>query len=596
MMALAAILGVWTMGGSRELSERTLSERQRLAQALGDHLDYVLKENLSTLQDAALRARSGASGADLTALKAALREAYLRTFFTEGVFFVDRTGTLLAIEPQQASRAGEDFSALPAVRGALQGRPEVSSLTPGPRQRLYAAVPVRDWHGELMGAVGGIGDPASPRFRSLLQPLRTGDTTYVDLVDATGTVLASTKEGRALTPSDHGRILATLIEQKKPLVATCHSCHHNNGVPEGDVMAFAPLRFAPWGVNVREVETPVQAETVTLERRLLWVGALTFCAALLFSWGVARSVTRPLAVLTDATQRIARGNLEEPIPSLGEDEVGVLAQSFDQMRVTLKSSLETIAQWNRDLEQRVQNRTRQLEVLNEQLQRKEEMRRELLKKVISAQEDERKRVARELHDETSQASAALLLAIETNSANAQPETREQMRRMKVLADRVLDSIHRLIFDLRPSMLDDLGLASALKSSLETHLEPLGMDVSFDVKGQERRLKPEIETTLFRIAQEAILNIRRHAEAESAKVTLEFGEKEVWLHIEDDGSGFDASEVEQSDDRTRGLGLLGMQERAALVDGTFTVLSQPGKGTRITVRIPVTDGTALGAQR
>jgi len=91
----------------------------------------------------------------------------------------------------------------------------------------------------------------------------------------------------------------------------------------------------------------------------------------------------------------------------------------------------------------------------------------------------------------------------------------------------------------------------LKSSLETHLEPLGMDVSLDVKGQERRLKPEIETTLFRVAQEAILNIRRHAEAESAQVTLEFGETEVCLHIEDDGSGFDASEVEQSDDRTRG---------------------------------------------
>jgi len=594
-MALAGVLGVWTMGGSRELSERTLSERQRLAQALGDHLDYILKENLTTLQDAALRARSLATDTDLSALKAALREAYLRTFFTEGVFFVDRTGKLVAIEPQQAASSGEDFSALPAVRGALQGRPEVSSLTTGPRKRLYAAVPVRDWHGELMGAVGGMGDPASPRFRSLLQPIRIGDTTYVDLVDATGTVLASSKEGRALTRSDHGPILANLIEQKKPLVATCHSCHHDNGVPEGDVMAFAPLRFAPWGVNVREVETPAQAEEVSMERRLLWVGAFTVFAALLLSWGVARSVTRPLGVLTNAAQRIARGDLEEPIPSFGEDEIGVLAKSFDRMRLTLKSSLETIEQWNRDLEQRVQNRTRELEVLNQQLHRKEEMRRELLKKVISAQEAERKRVARELHDETSQASAALLLAIETNSTNAQAEAREQMRRMKVLADRVLDSIHRLIFDLRPSVLDDLGLASALKSSLETHLEPLGMDVSFDVKGEERRLKPEIETTLFRIAQEAILNIRRHAEAESAKVILEFGETEVRLDIEDDGSGFDAGEVEQSADRTRALGLLGMQERAALVDGTFTVLSQPGRGTRITVRIPVADETAVGAQ-
>ncbi len=594
MLALGGILTLSTMGGRRELSERALTERQRLAQALADHLDYVLKENLSLLQDAALRVRAGAGEADLRSLKAALRDAHLRTFFTEGVFFVDRHGAFVWIEPQGAVAAGEDLASVPAVRGALQGRPEVSSLTTGPRRRIYAAVPVRDWHGELMGAVGGAGDPRSAGFQSLLQPNRISGTTYVDVVDGNGVVLASSKEGRVSLRSDHHRLLSGLIEQKKSLASTCRACHEDNVVPEGEVMAFAPLRFAPWGVNVLEPETEAMVTTVALEQRLLWVGALTVLAALLFSWGVARSVTKPLAALTAAAQRITKGDLEEPIPPCGEDEVGLLAQSFDQMRLALRKSLETIAQWNRELEERVQRRTRQLEALNEQLQRKEEVRRELLKKVISAQEAERKRVARELHDETSQASAALLLAIETSDSNAQPETREQMKRMKALADRVLDSIHHLIFDLRPSMLDDLGLAAALESSLESRLEPSGMDVSFEVSGRERRLNPEIETTLFRLAQEAISNIRRHADAESAKVSLEFGENEVRLRIEDDGQGFDAEEVERSADRTRGLGLLGMRERAALVDGTFTVDSAPGKGTRIDVRIPVSDGPARAA--
>ncbi|OFV81146.1 MAG: hypothetical protein A2W26_03150 [Acidobacteria bacterium RBG_16_64_8] len=441
-----------------------------------------------------------------------------------------------------------------------------------------------------MGVIGGALDPKSPRFRSLLHPVRMGDTTYLDLVDGNGIVLISTKAGRAFAESDHGRFLANLIQEKRPVVGACHSCHRGNGRPEREIMAFAPLTFAPWGINIREAESETLAAGFTMERRLLSVGAVTILVALLFAWGVARSVTRPLGVLTDAARQITRGNLEEPIPSFGEDEVGQLAQSFDQMRVTLKSSMETIAQWNRDLEARVQRRTRDLEALNAELQRKEEIQRELLKKVITAQEEERKRVARELHDETSQASAALLLSIDASSESIPHEAKEQLQRMRAMADRVLDSIHHLIFDLRPSMLDDLGLPSALQSSAESHLEPLGMDVSFEILGHERRLEPEVETTLFRIGQEAIANIRRHAEAESVRIAVEFGEEEVRLEIEDDGKGFDAGAVERATDRASGLGILGMRERAALLDGTLTIRSQPGMGARIIARIPLVEGS------
>jgi signal transduction histidine kinase len=115
---------------------------------------------------------------------------------------------------------------------------------------------------------------------------------------------------------------------------------------------------------------------------------------------------------------------------------------------------------------------------------------------------------------------------------------------------------------------------------------MGIDLSFEVVGEERRLAPEVETNLFRIAQEAISNITRHAEAETVKITLEFGDQLVQLQIQDDGKGFAPDEVVRYAEEARGLGLLGMKERAVLLNGTLTVHSEPGKGTRIGTELPI----------
>jgi signal transduction histidine kinase len=256
------------------------------------------------------------------------------------------------------------------------------------------------------------------------------------------------------------------------------------------------------------------------------------------------------------------------------------------MRITLRDSLSTIAEGKEDLERKVQERTRELEILYHELQIKEGMRGELLKKVITAQEEERKRIARELHDETSQALSALLLSIETGFRAAPEYVKKPLDQVKAMANRILDDVHRLIFDLRPSILDDLGLAAAVRWSGESRLESMGVDFSFEVIGSERRLTPEIETTLFRIAQEAISNIVRHAEAEAVLIKIEFGDEVIRLLIEDDGKGFDAGEAVGSVQGTRGIGLLGLNERAALLDGTVRIHSEPGKGTRVHVEVPL----------
>jgi signal transduction histidine kinase len=585
MVTLAGILLLSNQWGSEEMTQRVLSERRHLVEAVADNFDYILKSNMMMLEEVALRARFGLQKEQIRTLNTALRDAYLQSIFTEGVFLIDARGRIVGIEPQHNLPEQDKIFFQRPLRDLLeQGKPAISNLLINGQRRIYALVPVRDLHNDVTGTVGGELNPESPRFRSLLHPIRLGETSYLDLVDGQGIVLASTRPERAFINSDHGRFLVGLIREKKAVVGACHTCHEAKGfgdTREREVVAFAPLKSAPWGVSIRQAENEALAPAFTTQRQFLYFGSSTILVALLFAGGVARSVTRPLRVLTDAAKRITHGDLESRIPTLGEDEIGVLAQSLERMQRTLKTSLETIADGQRDLERKVQARTRELQELYQELQRKEEMRGELLKKVIAVQEEERKRIARELHDETSQDLATLLLAIETTGDSKPEELKKKFTQMKALTGRTLDSIHRLILDLRPSLLDDLGLSSAIRWVAETRLEAAGIDLTFTVRGEERRLKPEIEITLFRIGQEAMSNIARHAEASSVSITLDFAEEHIGLEVEDNGRGFSLNGSPAGS-----FGILGMKERTSLLDGTFAIDSKPAEGTRIAVTIPI----------
>jgi len=352
------------------------------------------------------------------------------------------------------------------------------------------------------------------------------------------------------------------------------------------LIAFAPLATAPWGLSIRQAESEALAPVLGVERNFLIAGSLTILVALLFAWGVARSVTMPLKVLAHAAARITQGDLETPIRSLGEDEIGSLARSLDHMRTTLKASVDAIAEGKRKLEERVRERTQELQTLYQELEKKEGARGDLLKKLILAQEEERKRIARELHDETSQDLATFLLSAESAASGASGALKEGFLRMKAIANRALDSIHRLIYDLRPSVLDDLGLSSALRWVAENRIESMGIDLSFNILGVERRLEPEAEITLFRIGQEAISNIVRHAEANAVTITLEYGADLIRLEVEDNGRGFQPERFLAAGEKS--LGLLGMRERASLIGGQLKVVSTPESGTIVTVEIPVTE--------
>lgn len=230
-----------------------------------------------------------------------------------------------------------------------------------------------------------------------------------------------------------------------------------------------------------------------------------------------------------------------------------------------------------------------------EVQHKEHVRGELLKKAINAQEEERKRIARELHDDTSQALAALLFAAEEGLEMKDPdEVSRRLESMRDLCQRTLDGVHKIIFDLRPSMLDHLGLVPALRWLAETRLESKGIRVSIEEYTLNQRLPAEVETAIFRVVQEAISNIARHSGARNASILFRFDEYDAVVTVEDDGIGFDVEDWNVHPDSARGLGLLSMQERVELLGGDLEIDSSHGEGTRIYIRVPIAERRSMYA--
>lgn len=210
------------------------------------------------------------------------------------------------------------------------------------------------------------------------------------------------------------------------------------------------------------------------------------------------------------------------------------------------------------------------------------------RQITRAQEDERKRIAREAHDETAQILVALSRRLD--ALLAWPELpsaafSERLQGIQQLTTEALQSVRRFSHDLRPPVLDDLGFVAAVRG-LTRNLRKAGVDTEVQVSGNPYRLSPEEELVLFRIAQESLNNIRRHADASEAQVMVSFHEKRVWMTIEDDGKGFDAPDKFVDLVASGKLGLIGMHERARILGGTLRIESEPGSGTRVHVDTPV----------
>lgn len=227
--------------------------------------------------------------------------------------------------------------------------------------------------------------------------------------------------------------------------------------------------------------------------------------------------------------------------------------------------------------------------LYQEAQNRETMLANLLHQIVGAQESERQRIARELHDATAQSLTAIALGLrglETLADRGQPVRVEQIKELKLFGTNALGELRQIIADLRPPQLDDLGLVAALQWYIQAFETRCAIPVNFILDGKPRRLPSEYETVLFRITQEALTNVAKHANASRVEVCLDIFPFQICLSIEDDGGGFDPAAIFGKEAEQTAWGLLGIKERAALLGGDYEIFSAPGKGTYVRVSVPL----------
>ncbi len=215
---------------------------------------------------------------------------------------------------------------------------------------------------------------------------------------------------------------------------------------------------------------------------------------------------------------------------------------------------------------------------------------EMALSIIKAQEEERKRIAREIHDGPAQSMANIVMRTEycIKLLDLSPEqVFGELLSLQNLVRLSLTDVRKIIFDLRPMVLDDLGLAPAIKRYLSNYKEQYGLQVEFLCFGQQRRLDSSVEVALFRIVQELVSNVHKHARAKNAFVKIELLRKKINVHVKDDGIGFDLEQVMSDKDR-EGYGLIGMRERVQLLSGDINIVTAPGQGASINLTIPLED--------
>lgn len=593
MFAIGAYVGLLAIHQATDLVYR---ERQSTAFVTAGMLDQNLRDiahNVEFVRSRLLRTNPPEGleeiGQELLAEVSHSSSPFVRT---QDLFLIDwRSGAQVTVP----SSGGAPPRSIPT--SILAATQETSIIGPaasaGGPYFGSIVIPIRDdagglcWIVVLHLAALNSGEPYSLDQEGANQvgvvPDKSALSYGLEVLGPDGTV-ALTKRGGAApgTLSVHWQILQQHAPQPRGPFVFLHTPAKGQGFPP-HVIAAAPLSAGPFVVILEQREDVALELPLRLRQRLIWFATAGFAAAMIGAWLTTRHVVKPTERLTAAAQRIAAGEVETPLEVVAQDEIGRLAESLETMRLRLQA-------WGSELEKQVRDRTSELEQRNRQLadlygtlQRNERQLRALLERVLRAQEDERKRVSRELHDEIGQALSALTMGLESLE-HATPEqwttSVGQVERLRELAKETLSDLRRLTVALRPAALDDLGLVPAIRRYAELYLGDAGVD--FDVREEStgERFDPSLETVIYRVIQEAINNVARHSHASRVRISLGPVDHTLVATVEDNGVGFDPSISREE------VGLEGMRERASLAGGRLTIQSQPGHGTTVRLEIPL----------
>lgn len=521
----------------------------------------------------------------------ALRVAQLQAdLIDEHVLAVD---TLLAAVSTTIS---PDRDSEPALRRILESLPNsytglFVSTTDAPRPTVSAANGVV-LSRPVLAADGRTAAWLNAATRlDRLPRLETRDLpsgSLVMVLDQHGTVLAHSPDYDAWV----GRDLADLDYVRQALLTRQGTQELVNADGVTRLSAYTTATRVPWLVYVGLPSEIVLGSSRVALLRNLWFGVLALGAAVLVAWLIAGRITAPLRHLAADAAALGRGDLARRTDANARGEVGVLARVFNQMAEDVEKHVADV----RASQMREQEARLVAEGTARQLADREQRLQDLVRRLQVAQEDERRRVAYEIHDGLAQVAASAHQHLQTFADYHSPQSTSELQALERTVDlvqRTVREARRLIAGLRPTVLDDFGLATAIRLETEA-LRSEGWQVTFEEDLGDQRLPSQVETALFRVAQEAMTNIRKHAGRARVMVTLERHEGTVRLEVRDWGRGFDMVGLQEKPRPGERVGLLSMQERVGLLNGRCTVNSQPGAGTQVLAEVPLKMQVASGA--
>lgn len=560
---LAIVAGAILLVAFPRIRRDLVDDRLLLAQAIARALDATVS---SAIQD------MGRLAADLpessTAASMQLRAFRFQQPFAEASYLLDAENRIVAADPPETQPLtspwlGAHEAVTPIVRKAgVNSHPVVAMVQPFQRgtAKYYLVAEM---------------NPLASTINAFLADLAVAPGINVAVIDGTGTILASADQSQLLRTLPNGASYGDRITAHRALVSeNGPSEFETDGQKATAITVMAPLRFAPWGIVVEQRNALAFSGIYRGWWGIALSGIMLVGIAALLSRTLSRSIVWPIQQLSRQAETMRAGDLSTPIAVSGDHEVEVLGSTLDEARARLHLTLDQLEALNENLERQVAARTQTIEAMWKRTAAQDEQRQVLVRRLLAATEDERRRLARELHDEIAQ----LLTVIQLSLDRVETDTPE-MQRAKSLLVKTQEDIHRIIHDLRPTLLDDLGLHAAMRSYADDHLVREGISVNLEIE-EHLHATPEIETTVFRIYQELVTNILRHAHAEHVSVEVYERDGTLVLAVEDDGCGFDPEA------KFDGSGITGMRERAALVNGLMRFDSEPGQGAHIALEIPL----------
>lgn len=467
--------------------------------------------------------------------------------FDGGIAFLDSDGSLIESTPPNElwTWVTQNKQAL-SLASSSSPKPVFSPsfLDPG-SNRVF--IIISQYSSLRNMIVAGAFSPDTLARETLSVSYPRGSQVTIYLVDSSQRLLF-TNQSSALgdLPADHPGVAEALRGESGAMYIKQDGIEH--------VVAYSPIPVAGWALITEEEWEKVISPSLQATQMAPLVLVPAFILALIAIWFGAKQIVQPLQSLESKAAALAWGDFDAITESVGGiSEVRHLQSELTEMARRVQAAQEGL--------------------------------RDYIGAITSAQEDERMRLARELHDDTIQAVIALKQRVQLAEKSVKDQhARQSLNELEGLAEQTIENLRRLTRALRPIYLEDLGLVTALEMLASEISQASHLKIDFQKYGQERRVGHETELALYRIAQEALNNVVRHSQAKHAGLHISFEEKEIKLEVNDNGIGFDMPKSPTDFASNGHFGLLGIRERADLIDAHLEVESARGKGTRLRVRL------------